>query len=78
MESKRKIMNITQQQLEAAERGKAVEIEQDNKHFVLISREVFDHLAGLQHGDLDPEAAYPTILEAWDSVGSPDDATDYL
>jgi hypothetical protein len=71
-------MNITKQQLEAAEQGKPVEIEEDNKRFVLISREAYDHLANLLYGDLDPEQVYPTILEAWDSVGSPDDATDYL
>jgi hypothetical protein len=78
MEGKKQIMNITKQQIEAAEQGKAVDIEENNKRFVLVSREVYDQLAGLRHGDLDPEEAYPVILEAWDSVGSPDDATDYL
>ena len=71
-------MNITKQQLEAAEQGKAVDIEEDDKRFVLISRELYDQLAGLEHGDLDPEVVYPVILEAWDSVGSHEDATDYL
>jgi hypothetical protein len=71
-------MNITKEQLAAAEQGKLVEFEEDNKKFVLISREVYDQLAALRYDDLDPEAAYPAVLEAWDSVGSPDDATDYL
>lgn len=71
-------MKITKEQLETAERGTPVEIEEDNKEYVLISRERYEQLANLCYEDLDAETTYGTVLDAWDSVGSPNDATDYL
>ena len=70
-------MNISKQQLEAAAHGTPVEIVEDNQTFVLISQETYEKLAAT-FADDDPEIVYPAVLEAWDSMGSPDDATDYL
>lgn len=71
-------MLITIQQFEEAAQGKVVEIEEDNTRFVLISRNLFERLSNLSYEELDPEKTYGPVLEAWDSVGSPYDATDYL
>jgi hypothetical protein len=71
-------MNITRQQFETAEKGAPVEIVAENKKYILISRDVYEQLAHLQDQELDPEKTYGAVLEAWDSVGNPDDANDYL
>ena len=71
-------MNITKQQLETAEMGEPVEFEEDNRKYILISRDVYERLASDHDLEADIEQTYGTVLEAWDSVGSHDDATDYL
>ncbi len=40
-------MNITKEQLEAAEHGNAVEIDENGKRFVLLSGEIFDRVRKL-------------------------------
>ncbi len=37
-------MNITKEQLEAAERGQPVELSEDGKNFILISRDAYDRV----------------------------------
>ena len=44
-------MNITKEQLEAAEEGKPVEIAERGKRFVLLSGEVYDRVKKLLYDD---------------------------
>lgn len=71
-------MNLTEQQQQAVEHGEAVRVQTETGTIVVVKAEVYDRIIGLLYDEGAPEDAYPAVLEAWDSVGSPDDATDYL
>ena len=68
-------MNITKEQIESAQKGKAVRIPTDSGELVILSAEMYDRVAILLSDD--PRETYSAALKAWDAEGSPDDATAY-
>jgi hypothetical protein len=71
-------MHLTIEQKQAIDDGEAVRVQTDAGALVVVKAEVYDMLVGMFSQETEPQEAYPAVLEAWDSVGSPDDATDYL
>lgn len=69
-------MNLTEQEQQAIEHGKAVPVLVGRTECVVIRRDVFDRVRSVIDED-DPRQMYPAVLRAWDSVGSPDDAMLY-
>jgi hypothetical protein len=68
-------MNLSHEQMQALDSGQAVPVTIDGKRCVVVREEVYDRVKRvIDYGEMDPEEAYPAILEAWDSVGCPDDA----
>lgn len=57
-------MNISKKQLDDAEKGQLVEIEEDDRRFVLISRDRYDQLSNPNADEIDPELTYDAVLEA--------------
>ena len=70
-------MTLTREQKSAVEQGEAVPLEIDGTRCVLLLEDVYQHVKRVIDDEMDPEAAYPAVLEAWDSMGSPQDADDY-
>jgi len=70
-------MTLTPEQKEAVDRGQAVRVVIDGTRYVLIAEDVYVRSARLIDDEIDPEQSYPAVLDAWDSVGSPQDAEDY-
>ncbi len=70
-------MVLTQEQRNAVGQGEAVPVEVDGYRCVLVLEDVYEQAKRVIDTELDPQEAYPAILEAWDSVGSPLDAEDY-
>ena len=68
-------MKVSTEQIEAIERGETVQVTLDDTECVIIRKDLYEKLGLLE---VRPEEAYPVILEAWDSSGSPEDSTDYL
>lgn len=66
-------MNLTQEQVDALKEGSAVTLlpPEVGQECVLVLADTYLRLKR----DFDPEDVYPAILEAWDSTGSPDDAS---
>lgn len=71
-------MTLTQQQKAAISHGEAVPIVIDGATCVVVLQEVYERCKRVIDDEMDPDEAYPAVLEAWDSVGSPQDAEDYL
>jgi hypothetical protein len=70
-------MNLTEQQVQSVESGAPVPVVIAGTRCILIREDIFERVKNVIEYDaseMDPEEAYPAILEAWDSVGSPDDA----
>jgi hypothetical protein len=70
-------MNLTDQQIQSLATGTPVPIVIGGTRCILIREDVFDRVKKVieyDSSEIDPEEAYPAILEAWHSVGSPDDA----
>lgn len=70
-------MTLTHEQKLAIDQGKAVPIVIDGAQCVVVLQDVFERCKRVIDDEMDPEEAYPAVLEAWDSVGSPQDAEDY-
>lgn len=74
-------MTLTKEQIAALREGEVVTVfaAEVGADCVLVRADVF---AGVQNAltaasDAVPREAYPAVLNAWDSVGSPDDAELY-
>ena len=63
-------MNVSTEQIEAIERGEAVQVTLDHTECVIIRKDLYDKIDSLE--------VCPAVLEAWDGSGSPEDSTDYL
>jgi hypothetical protein len=70
-------MVLTQQQRDAVGQGEAVPLVVDGNRCVLVREDVYERAKRVIDTEMDPQEAYPAILEAWDSVGSPLDGDDY-
>ena len=70
-------MTLTQDQKVAIDQGKAVPVVIDGTRCVVVLQDVYERFKRVIDDEMDPEDAYPAVLEAWDSVGSPQDAEDY-
>jgi len=68
-------MIITNQQIDSARSGQVVRVSTDAGELVILNADVYDRIASLLSND--PREAYPSVLNAWDAEGSPDDATTY-
>ena len=72
-------MEITQEQLEKAESGQAVELAENGKEFVLIRRDMYDRLKrllGYDDSELTPEEMARAAWEAGKSIGWDDPEMD--
>jgi len=74
-ESGRRLMIITNQQIDSARSGQVVRVSTDAGELVILNADVYDRIASLLSND--PREAYPSVLNAWDAEVSPDDATTY-
>ena len=70
-------MTLTTEQAAAVRQSEAVRVVIDGTRCVLLLEDVYERVKRVLDEELDPEEAYPAVLEAWDSVGSPEDAEDY-
>ena len=73
-------MTFTKEQRRAVETNGMVPITIDGIDCVVVRADLYDRAKGtIEYDDseMEPEKAYPTVLEAWDSQGSPQDAEDY-
>lgn len=70
-------MQLTAKQVDAIKGGAPVRLTPDEvgAMCVVVRADVFDQMA--DYGAMNPEDAYPALLEAWDANGHPDDAEDY-
>jgi hypothetical protein len=73
----RAAMTLTQEQKQAIDQGQAVSLVIEGARCVVVLQEVYEHRQRLLDNEMNPEVAYPAVLDAWDSVGSPQDALDY-
>ena len=71
-------MTLTQQQKQAVEQGQAVPVVIDGAQCVVVLEEVYQRFHRVLDEETDPQRSYAAVLSAWDAVGSPDDAEDYL
>ena len=72
-------MTLTTELLQAAEKG-PVTVKAGGREYVVLSREIYDQVKQVRDYDdseMNPRAAYPAVLKAWDAQGAPEDATDY-
>jgi hypothetical protein len=77
LRKKEKTVQLTNEQLQAAEQG-PVTVEAGGKQFVVIAKQLYDRVKwafDYDDGDLDPRETYPAALSAWG--GSPEDDTLY-
>ena len=70
-------MTLTSAQADAVRQGEVVPVVIDGVRCVLLLEDVYERVKRVIHTELDPQEAYPAILEAWDAVGSAQDAEDY-
>lgn len=72
-------MRLNNAQREALEQGEAVAVTVGQTECVILRKDVYERVKAVlfDDGEMDPCAAYPAVLRAWDSVGSPEDATLY-
>lgn len=70
-------MNLTAQQLQAAEKG-PVTVRSDGKEYVVISKEMYDRLKGLSYDDspLTPEEQEAVFRQAGELAGWDDPELD--
>jgi hypothetical protein len=68
-------MELTPQQVESVKEGKAVTLlpPEVGEECILVLAPTYWRFKWLI--DDAPEGTYPAVLDAWDSAGSPDDAT---
>jgi hypothetical protein len=73
-------MTFTPEQRQAVEANGTVPMTIDGIDCVVLRADLYQRVKqaiDYEDSDLEPEKAYPAILEAWDSEGSPQDAEDY-
>jgi hypothetical protein len=75
--SQEESMELTQEQIESIQQGKAVKITVSGTECVVLSQAAYQDLTALRYDDMDPREAYPGLLKAWDAEGSPADADHY-
>jgi len=68
-------MIITNQQIDSARNGHVVRVSTGAGELVIMNADIYDQIASVLAND--PREAYPSVLNAWDAEGSPDDATTY-
>jgi len=70
--------NISEHDLEAARRGETIKVTVNGTDLVIVRADIYDRTKqAFNYDEIAPADAYPAILEAWDSVGSPEDAELY-
>ncbi|MBW3541913.1 MAG: hypothetical protein KY476_16715 [Planctomycetes bacterium] len=67
-------MNLTKEQELAVTQGEAVPVVVGEARCVLLRQDVYERVKRVLDDELQPEEAYNAVLEAWDAVGSPQDA----
>lgn len=70
-------MTLTAEQKAAIDDGKAIPVVIDGARCIVVLQDVYERYKRVLGDEMDPEEAYPAVLEAWDSAGSPRDAEDY-
>ena len=73
-------MIFTKGQRKAVETSGTVPMTIDGIECVVLRADLYDRVKRIieyNDDEMKPEEAYPAILEAWDSEGSPQDAEDY-
>ncbi len=71
-------MHLTIEQQQAIDHGQAVWLLVEGRECVLLSRELYDHVKRVfDQTETDPRETYPSVIQAWDAYGSPEDATLY-
>jgi hypothetical protein len=73
-------MTFTNEQRRAVEASGTVPMTIDGIECVVLRADVYDRVKrtlAYDDSEMEPEKAYPAVLEAWDSEGSPQDAEDY-
>ena len=68
-------MIITNEQLDSARNGKVVRLSTDVGELVILNADVYNRIVSFLTDDA--REAYPSVLNAWDTDGSPEDATTY-
>jgi hypothetical protein len=71
-------MTLTSEQKAEIDKGNAIPVVIDGAHCVVVLQDVYERCKRVIGAEMDPEEAYPAVLEAWDSAGSPQDAEDYI
>lgn len=68
-------MNLTNEQLEAAEKGETVRVRANHVELVLLRADVYETLTAASES---PRATYPAVFKVVDQDDDPDQYLEYL
>lgn len=65
-------MDLTNDEMQALDQGRAVPIVLGGRECVVLSRDVYDRVKRVvEYSEMAPEDAYPAVLAAWDQEQDP-------